>query len=64
MDQITFSEAGYHIKKHGTRPEIFLERMEKLAVIQTFLRISKYATGTDRSRFFDAPRLFLAAPRP
>ncbi len=30
MDQITFSEAEYQIKKRKTRREIFLERMDKL----------------------------------
>ncbi|WP_227512694.1 MULTISPECIES: hypothetical protein [Marinobacter] len=30
MDQITFSEAEYQIKKRKTRREIFLEQMDKL----------------------------------
>lgn len=30
MDQITFSEAEYQIKKRKTRSEILLERMDKL----------------------------------
>ncbi|MBL4833934.1 MAG: hypothetical protein JKY26_08165 [Pseudomonas sp.] len=32
MDQITFAEDEYQIKKRKTRREIFLERMDKLVM--------------------------------
>jgi len=62
MDQITFSEAEYQTKKHKTRRETFLERLDKLthsidttaANVHDIVPARKLLHGEEQQFFGDA----------